>query len=279
MKKIKEDIDVLSIAQKEKLLKEINQESLIDLFRSSCKTTVYKPVEAKKTTLDQQLVISISTEEKDYIKSELLSIRKVSEKASVSSYIRNKSLTLIDIVKWKECALEGLRKLTSKEYDEKFLLIEKRKYLKMLDNTVDVTTDDDELNKENRYIYTNKLHDIDSKLNELKKHSPKRNYRLSGRTTFNESNLIRWRAARLSLTVADYVRFVIFEYEPNTFADLHLSVNARKRFYISILDIAKNGWGSPPIVNECPNCARYIADIKELKEQLARYKILEQARR
>ena len=40
----------------------------------------------------------------------------------------------------------------------------------------------------------------------------------------------------------------------------------------------RNGWGEPPTVNECPNCARYIKDIKALKEQLARYKALERAR-
>ena len=47
---------------------------------------------------------------------------------------------------------------------------------------------------------------------------------------------------------------------------------------VSILDVYRNGWGEPPTVNECPNCARYIKDIKALKEQLARYKALERAR-
>ena len=52
-----------------------------------------------------------------------------------------------------------------------------------------------------------------------------------------------------------------------------------KRFYVSIMDVCKNGWGNPPTVNECSNCARHLHDIEVLREQLERYKALEQARR
>lgn len=278
MKRVEKDIDTLSLKAKEKILNDLKQGELIELFKKSCKTSTYKPVTVKALTLDQQLAITISSNEKDFIKRDILDIKKVSSNITVSSYIRNKALTQVDITKWEEAALDGLKKLSSKEYDEKELTKAKRRYLKLLDDIIDITDDETEEDSENRILYTNKLREIDSKLEELKKATPQRSYRLSGRTTFNEANLIRWRAARLSLTIADYVRFAIFDYEPNTFADRHLSVNARKRFYVSILDVAKNGWGAPPAVNECPNCARYIKDIIILKEQLARYKAVEKAR-
>lgn len=275
MKKIQNDIDTLSLREKEKILNEIKQGDLISLFKDHCsKNSEYKPVMAKAVALDQQLAITISEDEKQFIQRELRDIHRTSPQVTVSSYIRNKSLIQIDVAKWNELALEGIKRLSSKDYDERELRKKYTRYLKLLDNISEL----DEEDTESEVIYNNKLRDIEAKLAELKKAQPKRKYRLSGRTTFNEANLIRWRAARLSLTIADYVRFAIFDYEPNSFADKHLSANARKRFYVSILDVYRNGWGEPPTVNECPNCARYIKDIKALKEQLARYKALERAR-
>ena len=120
---------------------------------------------------------------------------------------------------------------------------------------------------------------IENKLESLKAVSSKRSYRVAGRVTFDEANHIKWRAGRLSLSVADYLRFLLFGYYPNSENDKHMSLIARKRFYISVLDVYKNGWGNPPQLNGCPNCARYQKDIQILKEQIARYQALEKARR
>ena len=99
-----------------------------------------------------------------------------------------------------------------------------------------------------------------------KRVSKSRKYRLTGRVTTNEVNTIRWRAARLSLTVSDYMRFLLFDYMPFSGEDGHLSTDSRKKFYISIIDVARNGWGEPPQVEDCHDCARYKEEISKLNE-------------
>lgn len=268
MKKIKQDInDVLSLDDKTKLLKELNQENLLDLFKNS-KNTKFKAIEPKKVSLDQQVSISIAREEKDIIANELKEIKKLGPAISISSFVRNRAIAEIDIAEWAIKAREGLAVLTSKEYDLKHILDQKKITIKMLE--------DNEDDNEQEYFLQKKLLELDRRLQELKKTNPQRRFRLSGRVTFNEANLIRWRAARLSITVADYMRFVLFGYSPWTDADKHMSIDSRKRFYISILDVAENGWGNPPQVNECANCARHLHDIQVLKEQLARYKSIQE---
>lgn len=266
MKKVNKDLnDVVSLREKEQLLRELKQEDLLDLFKKGYKST-YKQIEAKKATLDQQISIAIAKNEKDKLGLELAEIKRASGQAtSIASFVRNKAVSQIDIVEWYEHALEGLKTLTSSEYDEKNLTQTKRKYLKLLDNL-------DESDKETEYVYNNRLNEINEKLNQISRTKPQRGLRLTGRVTFSEANVIRWRAARLSLTVADYMRFVIFNYLPFTEADKHLTIDQRKRFYISIIDVHKNGWGNPPNVNDCPNCARLQHDIDTLRQQLARYK-------
>ena len=72
------------------------------------------------------------------------------------------------------------------------------------------------------------------------------------------------------MTVADYMRYLVFGYTPFTENDRHLSIDARRRFYISVLDVAANGWGTPPHTEECENCARYAHENKELRAKLDR---------
>lgn len=109
---------------------------------------------------------------------------------------------------------------------------------------------------------------------ELGRPTIRRSSRMSGRLTFNEANLIRWRAGRLTITVADYMRFLIFGYLPFSENDRHLSIDSRRRFYVAILDVIQNGWGNPPKVEECPNCARYTHENQQLREKLERLRHL-----
>ena len=72
MKAITRDVDnILSIKEKEKILEEIHQKDLIDLFKKGFKPQ-YKRVESKKTILDQQISIAIDTDEKNMIALELI---------------------------------------------------------------------------------------------------------------------------------------------------------------------------------------------------------------
>lgn len=271
MKAITRDVDnILSIKEKEKILEEIHQKDLIDLFKKGFKPQ-YKRVESKKTILDQQISIAIDTDEKNMIALELNEIRKVANKTSLASFIRSRSLATFDIAEWYQQALEGLEELSSDSWDPKFLQNERKKYIKLLD---DLEDSEDDNRDEDMLYYKTQLDETEQKINSLKKQNRKRGYRVSTRVTYEEANTIRWRAARLSITVSDYMRYVIFGYLPFTDADYNLSLEARKRFYVSIIDVYKNGWGEIPEVNEYPNCARYKHEIEVLRDKVARYEML-----
>ena len=271
MKAITRDIDnILSIKEKEKILEEIHQKDLIDLFKKGFKPQ-YKRVESKKTILDQQISIAIDTDEKNMIALELNEIRKVANKTSLASFIRSRSLATFDIAEWYQQALEGLEELSSDSWNPKTLQNERKQYIKLLD---DLEDSEDDSRDEDMLFYKTRLDETEQKINSLKKQNRKRGYRVSTRVTYEEANTIRWRAARLSITVPDYMRYVIFGYLPFTDADYNLSLEARKRFYVSIIDVYKNGWGEIPEVNECPNCARYKHEIEVLRDKVARYELL-----
>ena len=271
MKAITRDVDnILSIKEKEKILEEIHQKDLIDLFKKGFKPQ-YKRVESKKTILDQQISIAIDTDEKNMIALELNEIRKVANKTSLASFIRSRSLATFDIAEWYQQALEGLEELSSDSWNPKTLQNERKQYIKLLD---DLEDSEDDSRDEGMFFYKTRLDETEQKINSLKKQNRKRGYRVSTRVTYEEANTIRWRAARLSITVPDYMRYVIFGYLPFTDADYNLSLEARKRFYVSIIDVYKNGWGEIPEVNECPNCARYKHEIEVLRDKVARYELL-----
>ena len=271
MKAITRDVDnILSIKEKEKILEEIHQKDLIDLFKKGFKPQ-YKRVESKKTILDQQISIAIDTDEKNMIALELNEIRKVANKTSLASFIRSRSLATFDIAEWYQQALEGLEELSSDSWNPKTLQNERKQYIKLLD---DLEDSEDDSRDEDMLFYKTRLDETEQKINSLKKQNRKRGYRVSTRVTYEEANTIRWRAARLSITVPDYMRYVIFGYLPFTDADYNLSLEARKRFYVSIIDVYKNGWGEIPEVNECPNCARYKYEIEVLRDKVARYELL-----
>lgn len=271
MKAITRDVDnILSIKEKEKILEEIHQKDLIDLFKKGFKPQ-YKRVESKKTILDQQISIAIDTDEKNMIALELNEIRKVANKTSLASFIRSRSLATFDIAEWYQQALEGLEELSSDSWNPKTLQNERKQYIKLLD---DLEDSEDDSRDEDMLFYKTRLDETEQKINSLKKQNRKRGYRVSTRVTYEEANTIRWRAARLSITVPDYMRYVIFGYLPFTDADYNLSLEARKRFYVSIIDVYKNGWGEIPEVNECPNCARYKHEIEVLRDKVTRYELL-----
>lgn len=253
---------VLDLEAKRKLLKEIDQDDLLNLFKKNYKSG-YAPIKQKKVALDQSVAIAITTDEKKLITDEILSIKKMGGKVTLSSVMRSRVLVDIDLIQWKEKALQGLRDLNGDAWNKRKLTRDRDKYMKQVDNL-------DMEDTESQKILTVKVNECNKRLLQMEKPVIKRSYRLRGRVTFNEANLIRWRAARLSLSVADYMRFLIFSYLPYSDDDKTLSIESRKRFYVSILDVAANGWGTPPEIESCKNCVRYLQEIKELKDKLER---------
>lgn len=258
-----EDIDALKLENKQNILASLGQENLMKLFQNQPK---FKPIEPKKIALDQQIAITLSENEKQRLIQDRERIRELGKLPSISGYIRKKILLQLDMEQWREFAEQGLKNLDNSDTESKTLQKQKIRLINSIDQLDDIVKDDtntEEINKLKR-----ELEEIENRLMLLKStKQEKRIYRLSGNITFNEANFVRWRAARLSLSLADYIRFILFDYQP-TIDDNHMSVESRKRFYVSILEVAQNGWGNPPVVNECPNCARYLDDIKKLQEQI-----------
>lgn len=258
-----EDIDALKLENKQNILASLGQENLMKLFQNQPK---FKPIEPKKIALDQQIAITLSENEKQKLIQDRERIRELGKLPSISSYIRKKILLQLDIEQWRELAEQGLKNLDNSDTESKTLQKQKIRLINSIDQLDDIVKSDIDTEEIDRL--KKELEEIENRLLLLKStKQEKRIYRLSGNITFNEANFVRWRAARLSLSLADYIRFVLFDYQP-TINDNHMSVESRKRFYVSILEVAQNGWGNPPVVNECPNCARYLDDIKKLQEQI-----------
>lgn len=258
-----EDIDALKLENKQSILAGLGQENLMKLFQNQPK---FKPIEPKKIALDQQIAITLSENEKQKLIQDRERIRELGKLPSISSYIRKKILLQLDIEQWRELAEQGLKNLDGSDIESKTLQKQKIRLINSIDQLDDIVKSDIDTEEIDRL--KKELEEIENRLMLLKStKQEKRIYRLSGNITFNEANFVRWRAARLSLSLADYIRFILFDYQP-TIDDNHMSVESRKRFYVSILEVAQNGWGNPPVVNECPNCARYLDDIKKLQEQI-----------
>ena len=258
-----EDIDALKLENKQSILASLGQENLMKLFQNQPK---FKPIEPKKIALGQQIAITLSENEEQRLIQDRERIRELGKLPSISSYIRKKILLQLDIEQWREFAEQGLKNLDNSDTESKTLQKQKIRLINSIDQLDDIVKSDIDTEEIDRL--KKELEEIENRLMLLKStKQEKRIYRLSGNITFNEANFVRWRAARLSLSLADYIRFILFDYQP-TIDDNHMSVESRKRFYVSILEVAQNGWGNPPVVNECPNCARYLDDIKKLQEQI-----------
>lgn len=258
-----EDIDALKLENKRNILAGIGQQNLINLFQNQPK---FKPIEPKKLALDQQVAITLSENEKERLINDRDKIQELGKLPSISSYIRKKIVLPLDIEEWRAFAEQGLKDLNNSDTESKSLSKQKLKLINAIDLLDDITNVDKDTQEVEKL--KQELQQVEERLSLLKStKQEKRIYKLTGNITFNEANFVRWRAARLSIPVADFIRFTLFDYQP-TIDDNHMSVDARKRFYISILDVCDNGWGKPPVVNECPNCARYLADIKRLQQQI-----------
>ncbi len=261
----KKDDELLSYEARKEILKKIGQEDLLKVFDGY--KPKYNPISRKKSPLDQQISLGISNEERKAIATEMKVIKKTGEKVTISSLVRSRAVGEIDTEAWRERATLGLKELSSMKWNKPSIETKLRQAYSQFDSM----EDDD---GESALVLNKQIKVFEAMVKEIERPTLRRSSRMSGRVTFNEANLIRWRAGRLTITVADYMRFLIFGYLPFTENDRHLSIEARKRFYVSVLDVVKNGWGNPPEVEECPNCARYAHENKELREKLERLRKL-----
>lgn len=254
------DYDVKDILTEEERLEYLgesaNKKTIEKLFK---RKKEFKPI--VQVPLSVAIPISITKDERAKITKELEETRNSGEKITASSFIRKKATSEIDLVLWTERAREGLRELSNPKYNKPALLKSKKKLFLKIEKAED---------RETELMLKKRLKDIDNHLEALSKPTAKKDFKLSTRTTFEEANFIRWRAAKLNLSTAEYVRLVLFDYLPFSEADSHMSLDARKRFYLSILAVSNKGWGTHPNAENCSGCTRYKKEIKAMREKMRR---------
>lgn len=256
-------LEKASVDEKLNILEEMGRPELIDIFKGWAPRVSNR--KKRGAPLDQRVSITVTTQERVALDQELKSLTKEGEKISMSQFIRNRALGTVDINGWKDIADKALKEIEEVAKNQKQLRAEKLNILSMIDEE-----EDDDVAS----VYSIQVADIDRRLGKIVAQNEKRNNRLSGRMSMAEAETIKWRAQRLCVSSSDYLRMMIFALEPDSNADSHMSLDAKRRFYISILDVAKNGWGTPPSVYECSQCVNYMDEIRRLKEENEQLRLL-----
>lgn len=246
-----------SLSDKMKILEELGRPELVEVFKD------WTPRQARRrrtgAPLDQRVAITVTNQEKYYLEMELKTIRSSGDKITASKFIRNRAMGSVDIHGWRETARKALAELDDLSDESPALRSRRRQLMGMIEDAEDA---------EDEGMYEIELASVNAKLEKLIATNEKRKNRLTGRMSMAEAETVRWRAQRLCLSSSDYLRMMIFGLEPNTHADAHMSLDARRRFYISIIDVAQNGWGSPPNHFECSQCVNYLDEIDRLRDRV-----------
>lgn len=246
----------LTVDDKLKILEEMGRPELIDVFKE------WKPRPSKRrrsAPLDQRVAITVTDSEKVSLDAELKDIKAAGEKITASQFIRNRALGTVDIQGWRERALAALSSLEEIASGQTELRQRKRQLANLIEETDD---------PEDEGMYENELVDINRKLDKLVAKNERRRNRLTGRMSMAEAETVKWRAQRLCISSSDYLRMMIFGLEPDSTADGHLSLDSKRRFFISIMDVADNGWGTPPTIYECSQCGNYLEEIERLRDRI-----------
>lgn len=248
----------MPVDEKMKILEELGRGDLVNVFKD------WKPrpqrSKALSAPLDQRITIATTTDERYFLTDEIETVKKLGSPISMAQYIRNKAMGTVDLEEWDEIAHEALAEIEEIKAKEKDLKKERRDLVRALGR-------EDVINSEEEVVYERRIEEIDGVLDKIHSKSVKRDQRLSGRLTMVEAEQVKWRAQRLCLSTSEYLRFLIFDQKPNTEADVHMNLDAKRRFYISIIDVARNGWGTPPNVYECKQCRHYQEELDRAQEE------------
>lgn len=250
--------EFLTVDEKLRVLEERGQADLIEIFKD------WKPRVStrrrKGAPLDQRLSITVTSADRAIMDGEIKAIKAAGESVSLGHLIRTRAMGNLDVHGWKDVASEALDELNE--------LIDNQGELKKRKKAIESDLENSEDDEEQVALYERQLYNIETKLAKLVGNREKRNIRLQGRMTFNEAETVKWRAQRLCISTTDYLRILIFNLQPNSTADAHLSADARRRFWISIIDVCENGWGNPPGVYQCSQCESYAEEITRLKNHI-----------
>lgn len=255
--------EIQTLDEKKKILEELGHLELIKVFKE------YKPKAPKKETvvkapLDQSVSITVTDAERSSLMQDLAAAKKASkENISISYFVRSRVIGSVDINEWAQRARKALKEITEISSNKKEL----EKDLLYYKSQLEEDDDDEQLG-----ITENKISEINFKLKKIVAQNKNRTVRLTGRMSTPEAETVKWRSSRLSISASDYMRMLIFNLLPDSDADAHMSLKAKQRFYISIIDIANNGWGKQPSIVNCSQCANYLDEIRKLKDQIKQLK-------
>lgn len=253
-----------TLDEKQRLLDKLGKPELIELFKGWSPQVEQRKAQRKGPPLDQRVAISVTQEEKEDLNREIQRIRNSGDASNVSEFIRGRATGSVDIVGWREDAERLLNEIDSISKDERRL---KRQRLSLRNQIEEVEANPD-ADDEDVYLLQKKLHETIEKLHSVEAQTKKRAARLSGRMTTPEAETIKWRASRLNLSVSDYLRFCLFNHAPGSAGDAHLSVEAKKRFYVGVIDVAENGWGEAPTIHQCRQCEHYRDEAEKAKQRV-----------
>lgn len=248
--------ETMSVNDKLEVLKNLGREDLIDIFKE------WKPRKSaarkRGAPLDQRVSITVTDAERRHLDKELAGIKKAGVSTSMSQFIRHRAAGTVDINGWRDIAIESFSKLEDVVEKQVEYRARRRELIELIEN------EDDE---ESALVYELERKRIEDDLTLIVAQNERRKNRLSGRMSMTESELIKWRAERLCISTSDFLRLMIFDLEPNSTGDAHMSLDAKRRFYASIIDVANNGWGEPPKIYNCSQCENYMETIRSLKEE------------
>lgn len=247
----------MSVKDKLEVLQKIGREDLVDIFKEWKPRTSNR--KKKGAPLDQRISITITTSERILLDDEMKDLKARGEKISMSQFIRNRALGSVDINGWRDIAIKALEEVEDVAENQAEFRRKKRVLAGLLEEEDD---------REQMQLLETQIRDIDKKLEKIVAQNEKRNNRLSGRMSMAESETIKWRAQQLCISSSDYLRMMIFGLEPDSSADSHMSLDAKRRFYISILDVANNGWGEPTTIYQCSQCENYMDEIRRLRDEV-----------
>lgn len=248
----------MTVESKLALLKKYGREELADLFRDEWKPRK-SPAKKRGAPLDQRVTITVTDAERASLNAEIEKIKSIGDKTSMAEIIRSRAIGSVDAQRWKSLAEEGLKELDEIEKNKSTLEAEKAGMYEVMDEEED---------PDEAFFHQKKIDEIKHKLSKLVAQNVKRNNRLSGRMSTAEAETVKWRAQRLCISASDFLRMMIFALEPNSHADSHMSLDAKRRFYISIIDVADNGWGTPPKIYHCSQCMNYVDVIRDLRSEI-----------
>lgn len=239
------------------LLDELGRNELVERFKEWRPRTAQ--TKKRGAPLDQRVAISVTMEERKALDDDVRRMQQDKSVSTMSQFIRNRAIGSVDIQGWREKAVAALVELEEANANQNEM--RKRK----IDLIVMIEEEDGE---EDVVLYQSELRDIQHKLDKIIAQNKRRSQRLTGRMSMAEAETVKHRASKLGISVSDYLRMMIFALEPDSAADAHMSYESKVRFYMSIIDVADNGWGEVPKIYNCTQCENYLQRIGELEELL-----------